>query len=76
MTDSKPPKPLGVRLREAREAKGWTQGRLDREAKLTGGSVCFYEDKGREPSIKTLRLLAAALDVQMMDLLSDPPATS
>ena len=76
MTDENTSKPLAQRLKEAREAKGWTKGRLDREAKLAGGSVGIYENEGREPSLRILRQLAAALGVEIFDLLPESSATS
>ncbi len=62
---------LAKRITAAREAKGWAKGKLDREAKLPSGSVNGYECKGREPSIRNLRALASALDIEIADLLAE-----
>ena len=59
------------RLKESRVAHGWTRGRLDREARLPNGSVNAYEEQGREPTLRNLRTLAAALDVSVATLVGE-----
>ncbi len=61
---------IAEQIRLAREAKGWSMGRLDREAKLPNGSVGNYERNGREPSLRNIRALADALDVDIAQLVS------
>lgn len=57
-------------IRLARQEKGWSMGRLDREAKLPNGSVGAYEQKGREPSLRNIRALAEALGIEVAQLVS------
>jgi transcriptional regulator with XRE-family HTH domain len=65
---------VGARLREARDARGWTQERAAREAGL---SVQFYGRLERGcalPALGSLRDLAEALEVPVGALLGTPAA--
>ena len=58
----------GVKIRELRKAKGWTQKQL---AKAVGVSTNFigYVERGvRKPSLDTLERIARALGVATKDL--------
>jgi transcriptional regulator with XRE-family HTH domain len=54
---------LGARIKKAREARGWSQRELDRQAKITLGHVAAIETRGVRPRIDTLVKIAKALDL-------------
>jgi transcriptional regulator with XRE-family HTH domain len=51
------------RLREAREAMGFTKADLARKADLTPAAISQFESGEREPSLDSLKRLAHALHV-------------
>lgn len=59
-------------MRAAREAKGWSQGRLAAELDLAVVTVSTWERGGQAPEPPTFVLLAAALDIDPGDLLDRP----
>jgi len=61
------------KVRELREAKGWTQDELAEAAQLNRVTVAKYETGKIEPKAKTLGKLAAALGVDA-DYLLDQSA--
>ena len=60
----------GQKLKEAREAKGYSQAEL---GELCGGvsrsSICRFENGSREPSLALLRVIAEVLGVRVEALL-------
>lgn len=66
---------VGERIREAREAKGWSQAALARELPGTvdGPSVSRWERGKVAPNPDTLEALADALDVDVSHFLSARP---
>jgi transcriptional regulator with XRE-family HTH domain len=64
---------FGERLRELRLGRGMSQAELARQAEVTTNYISRLEGGGAAPGIDLVARLAAALGVQMTDLL---PATS
>ena len=64
---------LGRRLRQAREARGWTQARLADEMGLTQDAISLYERGERALRVEALVRLARALDVPIGFLLETHP---
>ena len=62
---------LGRRVRELRHAKKWSQERLAEQADLDRSYVAGIEVGGRNPSLKALDRLAAALAVRLSELFDD-----
>jgi transcriptional regulator with XRE-family HTH domain len=60
-------KRVGDRIRQAREAKGWTQRELANElpGKVDGPGISRWERGGVMPQSDTLEAIAAALDVDV-----------
>lgn len=56
---------IGQRLREAREAKGWTQGQLGEMLKpsVTATAISLYEQGEREVPVDVLTKIASLADV-------------
>ncbi len=59
---------LGRRIRTLRHAQGWSQERLAEEANLDRSYIAGIEVGVRNPSLKALERLAAALDVPLVAL--------
>lgn len=59
---------LGRRIRSLRDAKGWSQERLAEHADLDRSYIAGIEVGARNPSLKALERLAAALSVHLADL--------
>lgn len=66
---------VGARIRQAREAKGWTQSRLARELpeSVDGPSVSRWENAKVAPGPDYLEALALALDVDLSFFLAPEP---
>ncbi len=62
---------IGKRLREYREAKGWTRVQLGVYAGVSTSTVSLAESGGRTPNAETLGKLARALDVEPGDLFAE-----
>lgn len=52
---------VGDRIREVREALGWTQERLAAEAKVSKGFLSELENKGKNVSLDLLMRIATAM---------------
>jgi transcriptional regulator with XRE-family HTH domain len=63
---------FGPRLRELREAAGWTQAQLAERAGLHAQGVVKLERGEREPAWSTLLALAAALGVSVAAFAEKP----
>jgi transcriptional regulator with XRE-family HTH domain len=61
---------LGQRVVELRFKKGLTQVELAKKSKVCQGAISAIERGRIEPSIKTLRAIAKALGVSMVDMFS------
>jgi transcriptional regulator with XRE-family HTH domain len=60
---------IGHRLRQRREALGWTQAELARRCRLNKAYVGFLERGERNASLVNLRRIAKVLRVRLSDLL-------
>ena len=56
---------LGQAVREMREARGWTQTDLGRDAGMTQSAVARFEAGGTTPTLPILERFARALGVQL-----------
>jgi transcriptional regulator with XRE-family HTH domain len=65
-------KEFATRLRELREARGWTRYRLAKLAGLTTEGVVKLERPGSDPKLSTLAKLAGALGSPVCELLCGP----
>jgi transcriptional regulator with XRE-family HTH domain len=81
MQDKQPPAPstFGQNVRGARERVKWTQQQLsDRMSrygvKLDTSAITRIENGSREPRLKEAQGIAAALGVELSDLVSDAPS--
>ena len=61
---------LGRNLQRLRKAKGWSQEELAFEAGLHRTYISGIERGARNPTVKILETLSAALDVEPGDLLA------
>src|SRR5690349_13366460 len=62
---------VGQRLREARDARGWTQGQLAEKSQVSRTLISRIESGERFPKIGTLEKLATALRVPVERLTGD-----
>jgi transcriptional regulator with XRE-family HTH domain len=60
---------FGKRVRELREARGWTQERLAEAAEINWLQVGHIERGASDPKLSTIRKLANALDVKIAKLI-------
>ncbi len=65
---------IAVRLRQARDAAGLTQEALARQADVTVRTVAGIERGEVQPTVATLRRLAAACGTTISALVGDEPA--
>ena len=66
-----PIRALGVRVRQLRDGRDWTQERLAAEADIQRTYLAEVEAGKRNPTVKFLAKLAAALHVRIADLFLD-----
>lgn len=64
---------LGLRIKTIRKAKGLTQQKLAEMVGVSKTYIQALEGNKRSPSMKLLRNLAHALDIEPSDLVSQPP---
>lgn len=62
---------IGERIRERREARGWTQVRLAQETGIPRATLANYESGRREPDLETIQRLAQALGTSMSYLVGE-----
>jgi len=58
-------KPIGIAIKKAREAKGWTQEYLAQLVDLTPRSIMYIENRGQHPSLNKFYLLVTLLDISV-----------
>lgn len=63
---------LADRIKTARELKGWTQAKLDKEAALGGGTAKAIEEQGRMPGPAVLSRIGDALGIDANPLPDHP----
>jgi transcriptional regulator with XRE-family HTH domain len=56
---------VGERIREVREARGWTQEKLSEAAKISKSFLSEVENKGKNISLDLLLRVATALDASV-----------
>lgn len=62
---------IGLRIRKLRKQKFWTQEKLSEKAEIAPDYLCRIESGKKHPSLKTILLIANALDTTVDDLLGD-----
>lgn len=60
---------MKYRIKEHRQARGWTQEQLAEMANASKGYISLLESGRRDPSAETLRSLAAAFGVDVTALI-------
>lgn len=65
---------FGARLKRARHARGWTQEQLANRTDMHASNVRRLERGEANPSLSTMARLAAALEVQLAELVHGIPA--
>lgn len=60
---------IGLRIRELRKQKYWTQEKLAEKAEIAPDYLCRIELGKKHPSLKTILLIANALNTTVDDLL-------
>ena len=59
-------KPLGIAIKKAREAKGWTQEYLAQLVDLTPRSIMYIENRGQHPRLnKCNRQIMMRSDIKL-----------
>lgn len=58
-------KPIGIAIKKAREAKGWTQEYLAQLVDLTPRSIMYIENRGQRPRLNKFYLLVTLLDISV-----------
>ena len=66
---------LGQRIRHFRTAAGLTLDQLGAKVELAGSQLSLIENGKREPRVSQLSAIAAAVGVQLADLLDASPPT-
>lgn len=56
-------KPLGIAIKKAREAKGWTQEYLAQLVDLTPRYIMYIENRGQHPRLNKFYLITTLLDL-------------
>jgi ribosome-binding protein aMBF1 (putative translation factor) len=68
---------LGKKVREAREARGWSQAQLAARVGISQPAIARLELGSTEPRVSTLHRIAAALDARLVvDLVLDEPSAT
>lgn len=62
---------IGLRIRKLRKQRFWTQEKLAEKAEIAPDYLCRIELGKKRPSLKTILLVANALDTTADDLLID-----
>lgn len=67
---------IGGRIRYFRKLKGWSQETLALQAEINPAFLGHLERGLKSPTVKTLEKIAAALDISMAELFSEPQPIS
>lgn len=67
---------IGGRIRYFRKLKGWSQETLALQAEINPAFLGHLERGLKSPTVKTLEKIAAALDISMSELFSEPQPIS
>ena len=67
---------IGDRIRYFRKLKGWSQETLALQADMNPAFLGHLERGLKSPTVKTLEKIAAALDISMAELFSEPQPIS
>ena len=62
---------IGLRIRKLRKQKFWTQEKLAEKADIAPDYLCRIELGKKHPSLKSVLLIANALNITVDDLLID-----
>lgn len=62
---------IGLRIRKLRSQKLWTQEKLAEKADIAPDYLCRIESGKKHPSLRSLLMIADALDTTVDDLLID-----
>lgn len=60
--------PLGERLKYLRSSRHLSQAQLAKDVKLSQATIAQIESGRKDPSVKTLRQIARALDIEIASL--------
>jgi len=58
-------KPIGMAIKKAREAKGWTQEYLAQLVDLTPRSIMYIENRGQHPRLNKFYLITSLLGISV-----------
>lgn len=58
-------KPIGMAVKKAREAKGWTQEYLAQLVDLTPRSIMYIENRGQHPRLNKFYLITTLLGISV-----------
>ena len=58
-------KPIGMAIKKAREAKGWTQEHLAQLVDLTPRSIMYIENRGQHPRLNKFFLITTLLGISV-----------
>jgi len=75
MSTEREPTPIGRRVRQLREERGWSQLQLAHRAGTTPNVVSRVELGIVEPTLATLRNIAEAFEVEVADLFNGSAPT-
>ena len=59
---------IGEKIKELREARGWTQQDLGKLIGVTAPAICLWENENCKPNIFSCILLADAFNVSLDEL--------
>ena len=59
---------IGERIKKLRTEKGITQSKLANKMNISQATVVSFESENANPTIETLKKIAAALDITMYDI--------
>ncbi|SLN71717.1 anaerobic benzoate catabolism transcriptional regulator [Roseovarius gaetbuli] len=63
---------MGLRIKELRLARGWTQTDLAEKSRMSRSQLSMIESEARTANTLRLNAIASALDVRIEDLFASP----